>query len=166
MVTTTPASSSANAGMPSPHEGGGQPDPRHGAPGWESTARRMTPRTPSRTQVACRGGAPCGDVTSTWAACSHSRAPAPAQPPPSTPVSHPSPHRLLRAAPWSSHLCSAAPPSRPAEPRPWGHRALLGINPGPPAPQRAPYFHMRGSFSLPTASMPAPHPCPQFKLHK
>lgn len=69
--------------MPSPREGGGRPDLRHGAPGWESAAWRTTPRTLSRTQVAHGGVAPCGDITSMWTPCSHSRSPAPAQPPPS-----------------------------------------------------------------------------------
>lgn len=39
MVTATPASSSAKAGMPSPHGGGGRPDPRPGAPGWGSAVQ-------------------------------------------------------------------------------------------------------------------------------
>lgn len=103
---------------------------------------RTTPRTLSRTQVAHGGVGPCGDITSMWTPCSHSRSPGPSPALPAgalrAPFQHARVPRLLTSpagSPWSSYFGLAAPPTRSRMRRAetLGPPCSPCINPGLPA---------------------------------
>lgn len=147
--------------MPSPHEGGGRPDPRRRAPGRESAAPRAPSgagtlpvgrhhrRRPGRRRHA---GPSRGDVTPTRAACSHSRSSAPAQPPSSGGSESPFPARPCPTPALTvprGRLCPGAPISVPGNST---FPMLRAETLGPPSTPRH-----RSRPACPSASLLLPH---------